>query len=126
MQTGEQTGRILLKIGLVEVDLTEYPPLKQGEKKVLKAEPYKLDVKEMDKWTDEQESLFALFLLKRVRRETTLDEVDELPAKLVQDLVNHCLLRSAKVDSPFSRPSTSSQVSTDGARAISSDGPPKS
>lgn len=105
----------ILKVGGEELNLKDYPPITQGDKKKVKLEPYKLNMKEMEKWEEAEESLFALFLLKRVRENTTLVEVDALPAKTIQDLVAHCMRSSARVENPFfSMPSPSSGASSAG------------
>lgn len=114
--SGEQEKRVVLQIGGEKLDLTDYPPITQGDKKRLRQDPYHLNFVEMDKWDEEKESLFVLFLLKRVRPNTTLAEVDDLPAKIVQDVASYCMRKSAQVELPFSRPSTSSLVSTGGEK----------
>lgn len=104
-----------LDIGGEKLDLRDYPPLTQGDKKSMRKEPYKLNAAKMSEWEEEQESLFALFLLKRVRSTTTLDEVDKLPAKTIQDLAAYCMKKSSEVPNPFRLPSsTSSPASTAG------------
>lgn len=104
-----------ITIGGEKLNLKDYPPITQGDKKLLKKEPYNLKVPEMAKWGEEEESLFVLFLLKRVRENTTLGEVDSLPAKTIQDIAGYCLRKSGDVPNPFRSPSsTSSPTSTAG------------
>lgn len=119
-QSGTQEPSFILVIGGENLSLKDYPPITQGDRKLIKKEPYSLDVSKMRDWTEEQDSLFALFLLKRVRKTTTLDEIDALPAKTVSDLCQYCMRKSNEVSNPFlPRSSTSSAPNTAGASATS-------
>lgn len=126
-KSAEQSGSneeptFILEIGGEKLALKDYPPITQGDRKTIKKEPYSLNVKNIGgvEWTEEQDSLFALFLLKRVRKTTTLDEVDALPAKTVSDFCAYCLRKSNEVTNPFRpRSSTSSAPSTAGVSATS-------
>lgn len=109
--------KVVVLIGGDQVDLTDFPPLTQGDKKALRKEPYDLNLKKLQEFDEEQESKLVLFLLKKVRAKTTMEEVDALPAALVQDIGSHCIKKSYEIDSPFSTRSTSSPVSTGGQSA---------
>lgn len=121
--SGNQEPTFVLRIGGEDLDLRDYPPITHGDRKTVKKEPYNLNLRNMKDWDEDQETSFALFLLKRVRAKTTAAEIDLLPAKTVQDLIGYCMRKSAEVQNPFSMPSTFSAAGTDGARASSSAAP---
>jgi hypothetical protein len=107
----------IIEIGGEKLCLKDYPPITQGDKKAVRKEPYNLDLAKMMEWREDEESLFVLFLLKRVRSHTTLAEVDALPAKLIQDIAGYCTRKSGEIQNPFVSPSsTSSPASTAGGQ----------
>lgn len=107
------SNRIILKIGGVELDITDLPPVTLGDKCRMKADGVKWeDVANND---PDAEAAFVLLVLQKVRAGTTLDEVKALPAKVSQDVVKHAISTSAAVDSPLSHSSTPSPGTTGGA-----------
>ena len=107
----------VFQIGDEPLTITKYPPLTLGDKKVMKKEPFNLDFRKLKDFNDEEEAMFVLFALQRVRKKTTMEEVDALPIRLVQDIVLHIMVESQSVNTPFSKRSTSSAASTAGASA---------
>lgn len=105
--------RVILKLGGVEVDITEMPPITLGDKRRVKADG--IQWKTLAENDPDAEAYFVLMMLRKVRPTTTAEEVDALPAKVSQDVVRHIIERSSEVDSPLSRSSTPSAGTTGGA-----------
>ena len=97
--------QIVVSVGGDAVDFTHYPPITQGDKKRVQRE-LSIDFSKIRDITAEDESRLVCFLVQKLRPQTTVEDIDAMPAKLVQDLLGHMITMSARVDSPFSLPFT--------------------
>lgn len=112
--------RFIMKVGGQDVDVTDIPALTIGDRKALKAAGVDfLKYARSQQLDPEDEAKMLLHLLKKRRSETTLEEVDEIPAMISSSFLGYFMRRSAEVDDPFSTRSTSSETPTGGASAKS-------
>ena len=115
-----QKKRHIMKVGGAEVDVTDIPALTLGDRKALKSLGVDFLKYARDGRLDpDDEAKLVLYLLQKRRKETTLEEVDEISALVSASFLQHFMRRSAEVDDPFSTRSTSSGTPTDGASAKS-------
>src|SRR3990167_6164956 len=105
--------RVILRIGMEEVDITDFPPLTIGDKKALKKDG--MSFVDLMNMSPDDEARLVLFFLRKTRPQTTLAEVDALPMKVGQDIITHGVRCSSEVDSPLSPSSTPSAGTTGGA-----------
>ena len=116
----DEKKRFIIKLGEVEVDVTEIPALTIGDRKALKVLGVDfLKYARESRLDPDDESKLVLYLLKKRRAETTMEEVDNIAAMVSSSFLQHFMRRSAEVDDPFSTRSTSSEMPTGGARAKS-------
>ena len=108
--------RVLTLGGGVEVDLTDLPPMTIGDRKALKGLGVDfLKYARESRLEPEDEAKLVLYLVQKRRAETTLEEVESVPAMVSSSFLQYFMRRSAEVDDPFSMRSTSSPASTAGA-----------
>lgn len=120
----EQAKAFHFKVGGVEVDFTNIPPLTVGDKKRLKTEGVDFMRYARERVIDpDDEAKLVLHLIRKLRKETTSEEVDEIPALVASSFLQYAVRRSAEVDDPFSTRSTSLERPTVGASASSGDEP---
>ena len=120
----DEKKRFIMKVGGADVDVTEIPALTVGDRKALKAAGVDFIKYARDRQIDpEDEAKMLLHILKKRRSETTIDEVDEIPAMVSSSFLQFFMRRSAEVDDPFSTRSTSLEKPTDGASAKSETSP---
>lgn len=113
--TSSTKKTVILKIGGADLDITELPPITLGDKRAIKKAGFTWEqIRSSD---PDAEAFMVLMAIKKMRPSTTAAEVDDLPAKWSQDVLNHAVTRSAEVDSPLSPSSIPSPGITDGAAA---------
>jgi hypothetical protein len=124
----ERQDRFIVKLSTgAEVDLTDIPPITLGDKKALKARGIDLTKLARDQTVDpEHEAELVLYLVRKRRAETTMEEIDALPAVTAGRILAYAMRRSAEVDDPFSTRSTSSPQPTAGGETNSSATPQQS
>ena len=112
--------RFIINLGAAEIDVTEIPALTIGDRKALKVLGVDfLKYARESRLDPDDESKLVLYLLKKRRAETTMEEVDNIAAMVSSSFLQHFMRRSAEVDDPFSTRSTSSETPTGGASAKS-------
>ena len=116
----DEKKRFIINLGEAEIDVTEIPALTIGDRKALKVLGVDfLKYARESRLDPDDESKLVLYLLKKRRAETTMDEVDNIAAMVSSSFLQHFMRRSAEVDDPFSTRSTSSETPTGGASAKS-------
>lgn len=111
----QEQERVIFTIGGEKVDFTNFPPLTVGDKKKLKADPdYNVDFNKIRDLPPHDEAKLILFICRKVRPQTTMDEVDAMPVLASQKIIAHMVQASLQIDAPFSTPSTSSPAATAG------------
>lgn len=112
--------RYVVKLGEVEVDLTEVPPLTLGDRKALKGQGVDFLKYARDRMVEpEDEAKMVLYVLQRMNPKITMEQVDAIPALVTTGILNHYLRRSVEVDDPFSMRLTSSVQPTAGEKTSS-------
>lgn len=107
------SNRVLLTVGGDTVDITEIPPITLGDKRAMKKAGFTWQqIRDND---PDAEAYLVRLSVRKLRPSTTDEEIDALPAKVSQDVLNHTVTRSAEVDSPLSVSSIPSVGITDGA-----------
>lgn len=103
------------KIGAEQVDFTNLPALTIGDKKMLKSHPdYGVDFSKLRELGPDEEAKVVLFLARKMRPSTTMEEIDAMPINTGQRLLNHAVKVSAEVDADFLASSISSPTATAG------------
>ena len=87
------------------LDLSKLTPFTMGDRKQLLAE-LKLDMRHAIEFTPEEDANLVLFILRKIDKSVTLDEVDALPTVVGQSIVQYAAAVSQAVDRPFSLSST--------------------
>lgn len=106
-------------VGGVELDLDRMPALTLGHKRKL-WKAHAVDLSRIGRFTPEDEFLFALFMLRLLRPETTEAEVEAISMSTVADIAVIAvrkLAAGAGVNIPFSPPSPSSPGGGGGVQA---------
>lgn len=120
----DEKKRLIMTLGSAEVDVTDLRPLTLGDRKALKVLGVDFLKYARDGRLDpDDEAKLVLYLLRKRRGETMMEEVDDLPALVSSSFLQHFMRRSADVDDPFSTRSTSSEPPTAGASAKSEPSP---
>ena len=117
METAKTSGqRIIVRIGAVDVDFTDVPPITGGDRKAL----FNAGV-DLRKFTRDEglnpveEGKLLLHLVQKVCPAATEADVDAIPSHIQNSMMVHFLTSSSKVTNPFVSPSsTSSPASTAG------------
>ena len=114
-----EAKRVLVLIGGQDVDFTEVPPITGVDKKVLK----KLGIKvtgptvfaDLDE-DPEKEAVLLLYLVKKLKPDATMDQVDALATGIRQGILLHFFKTSNQGgNNPFLSLLTSSPTSMAGA-----------
>lgn len=112
--------RIMPLPGEIYIDVTDLPALTLGDRKALKAQGVDfLKYARGGSLEPEDEVKVILFLLQKRRKETTEAEVEQIPAMVSSSFLQFYMRKSAEVDDPFSKRSTSSPKPTAGPSAKS-------
>jgi hypothetical protein len=112
------------KVGGDDVDFSNITPITVGDKKKLKLEGIDFMKYARERALDpEDEAKMLLYLIRKRRPATTLEEVDEIPVLIASSFVQFVMKRATEIDDPFSTRSTSLGRPTAGASATSSSEP---
>ena len=123
MEPGEQTGtpappRIMVRVGNVDIDFTDVPPITGGDRKKLFQQGVYLRKFATEGWLDPiEESKVVLYFVQKIHAGVTEEEVDNLPTKIQESIFLQFVRSSQAVKNPFHLPSsTSSPPSTAGTK----------
>lgn len=114
--TPEKPKRVIFTVGGDKVDFTDLLPLTVGDKKQMKKNSdYGLDFNRLRDFDAFEEAKLALFICRKMRPATTMEEIDALPTLVSQGIIGHCVtVTLTPPDAGFSTPSTSSPAATAG------------
>ena len=115
-------------IGGEYVDFSRLAPLTVGDKKALKSEgvDFMKYARERGAIDPDDESKLVLYMIRKSRPATTMEDVDKLPALIASSFLQFAMKRATEIDDPFSTRSTTSVPPTGGASAKSEIEPTKS
>jgi hypothetical protein len=121
----EQESKVChFKVGGEDVDFSNLAPITVGDKRKLKTEGVDFMKYARDRAVDpDDEAKLVLYLIRKVRPQTTPEQVDELPALTASSFLQYAMRRATEIDDPFSTRSTSLGRPTAGASATSSSEP---
>jgi hypothetical protein len=112
------------KVGGEDVDFSNLAPITVGDKKRLKVEGVDFMRYAREGTIDpDDECKVVLYLIRKKRPATTMEEVDELPALISTSFLHFAMQRATEIDDPFSTRSTSLARPTGGASATSGSEP---
>jgi len=114
------SDRVFVVIGGQSIDFTEVPPINGADRKALKKQGIKVIGASVFADLDEdpeKESLLLVHLVKKLKPDVTLEEVDALPTGVRTGILLHFIKTSNQgANNPFLSLLTSSPASTAGPK----------